>query len=105
VPAIMATLNHLRPSVILRTVAHSVCGKAKAVGLFLKAAAASDMSRNQIRRASDRGFSAYAAAPPSTVFEFSFDWFQRCEPSELLLGEVSHAAIIAQGGVCRGLHV
>ncbi len=98
---IVAPLDNLLPSVVLRTVAHSVFESAKPsnflVDLFPVAAAALSMSTDQVCRRDCRDISATATAQPSAAPEFPFYRFQRCQPSEFLVGEISrpHVGIIS----------
>ena len=95
---IITTLDHGSPSSMLGTVAHSVCGSAKPSRLSAKATAASGISAAQTLRTDDHSISADAAAKPMNFFGFHFYRFQRREPFELLVGQISkaHTAIIDQ---------
>lgn len=101
---IVATLDHACPSVIFGALTHPVFSEPKPVGLFPKATAASNVSVKQIPPSSHSGVSARAAAQPSGVFGFPSNWFERGQPSELLIGEIMkrrHAGIIAESGKTR----
>lgn len=94
---IVAALDHMRPSVIFRTFAHIVRDKPKSSQFFPKAAAASYDSIAQMTASNDRGFPTDTATQPSKVSGFPSYRFQRCQPPEFLIGEISklHAGIIS----------
>ena len=94
---IVAALDHTRPNMIFRSFAHVVCDKPKPIGLSNQTAAASGISAAQIRASNGLKVSAGAAAQPNKAFGFHSDWFERCQPSEFLIGEISrpHVGIIS----------
>ena len=93
---IIAALQHATPGYIFDALTHRVGRKTKPRAFFAKAAAAFRISTVQRIRTNDDGFPAGTAALPSKPFEFPSYRLQRREPSELPLGEVSHAAIMDQ---------
>ena len=95
---IVAALEHMPPNYMFGTLAHRMFGVGDLSPLFLETAATLRVPPKQILGANYCSISADAAAQPSKFLEFSFDWFERCKSSELLLGKVSktHALIIGQ---------
>jgi len=91
---IIATLDHLRPSLILRTVAHPVRGLAELVDFSSKTTTAFRVSTAQILGNNSRNSSAGAETKPAPLSEFMAYRRQRYQPAKSLAREVSHAAII-----------
>ena len=93
---IVAALVHTLPNTIFRTFAHVVCDKSKPIGLSNQTAAASCASGAQMITSNDHHVPAHTATPPSEGFGFPSYRFQRCQPSEFLIGEISrpHVGII-----------